>query len=65
MFQIEADPEADAVYIHISESPVAYTKEIDEDIVADYSADGVLVGVEYMQFSKMTDKLQWAASLQA
>lgn len=65
MFQIEADPEADAVYIHISESPVAYTKEIDEDIVADYSADGALVGVEYMQFSKMTDKLQWVASLQA
>ena len=65
MFQIEADPEADAVYIHIADRPIAYTKEIDEDIVADYSADGGLVGVEYMQFSKMTDKLQWTVSLPA
>jgi len=40
MFQIEADPKADAVYIQITDSPAAYAKEITDYIVVNYSENG-------------------------
>ena len=65
MFKIEADPKADAVYIQITDSPAAYAKEITDDIVADYSENGELIGLDLQRFSLMTKELQWAANVQA
>jgi len=65
MFAIQADPEADAVYIYISETPVAYSKEITEDAAVDYAADGTVIGIDILNFSAMTSELQWAAGLRA
>lgn len=65
MFKIEADQKADAVYIQISDSTAAYAKEITDDIVADYSEEGELIGLDLQRFSLMTKELQWATNLQA
>ena len=65
MFKIETDPKADAVYIQIKDSPAAYAKEITHDIVADYSEDGELIGLDLQRFSLMTKELQWATNSQA
>ena len=64
MFKIEADPKADAVYIQIADCPAAYAREITDDIVADYSEDGELIGLDLQRFSLMTKELQWATNLQ-
>ncbi len=65
MFKIEADPKADAVYIQITDSPAAYAKEITDDIVADYSENGELIGLDLQRFSLMTKELRWATNLQS
>ena len=66
MFKMEADPEADAVYIQIKDSKVAYSKEITDDIIVDYTEDGEVVGYDLQQFSQMTTAdFQLAANIQA
>ncbi len=62
MFKIEADPKADAVYIQIVESPAAYAKEITDDIVADYSEEGELIGLDLQRFSLLTKELRWVGN---
>lgn len=51
MLRIEGDPQADALYIHLSELPVAYSKEFSDTIVGDFSQDGTLVGIDIQQVS--------------
>ena len=65
MFKIEADTKADAVYIKLSDSPAAYAKEITDDIVADYSEDGELIGLDLQRFSQMTPAHLEAAGAQS
>lgn len=50
--KLEIDPAADAAYFEISSSEVASTKEIEPGIIADYDADGHLVGIEVLSVSK-------------
>ena len=66
MFKMEADPEADAVYIQIKDNKVAYSKEITDDIIVDYTEDGEVVGYDLQRFSQMTTAdFQLAANLTA
>ena len=66
MFKIETDPEADAVYIQIKDAPVAYAKEITDDIIVDYTESGEIVGYDLQRFSQMTTAdFQLAANLTA
>lgn len=51
MLRIEGDPQADALYIYLSELPVAYSKEFSDTIVGDFSQDGTLVGIDIQQVS--------------
>jgi uncharacterized protein YuzE len=39
-------PETDSLYIDLSESPSAESKEISEGVVLDYDAKGNLVGID-------------------
>jgi uncharacterized protein YuzE len=48
------DPEADALYIALSEGPVAKTSDVEEGVILDYGADGRLVGVEILRASLRT-----------
>ena len=53
MLRIEGDPQADALYIYLSELPVAYSKEFSNTIVGDFSQDGTLVGIDIQQVSQL------------
>jgi len=50
--KLEFDPTADAAYFEISPAEVEITKEIEPGIIADYDADGHLVGIEILSVSK-------------
>jgi uncharacterized protein YuzE len=50
------DGTVEAVYIQIMDEPVAQTKEIMRDILlADYAADGRIVGIEVLAPVKFSD----------
>ena len=50
--KLEFDPAADAAYFEISPTAVETTKEIEPGIIADYDAEGHLVGIEILSVSK-------------
>jgi len=51
--KLEFDPAADAAYFEISPAEgVRWTKEIEPGIIADYDAEGHLVGIEILSVSK-------------
>jgi len=52
--KLEFDPVADAAYFEIFPVEVITTKEIEPGIIADYDADGHLVGIEILSVSKRT-----------
>lgn len=50
--KLEFDPVADAAYFEISAAEIETTKEIEPGIVADYDADGHIVGIEVLSVSR-------------
>ncbi|MBK1629689.1 DUF2283 domain-containing protein [Thiohalocapsa halophila] len=50
--KLEFDPDADAAYFEINGAEVERTEEIEPGILADYDADGHLVGIEVLSVSK-------------
>jgi uncharacterized protein YuzE len=53
MLHIESDPIADAVYIQLSDDPIGYTKELDDNRLIDYTMNpGKPVGIDLLSVSK-------------
>ena len=50
--RIEYGGEADALYIHLREIPVADTTDIEEGVVIDLDAEGHIVGIEILDASR-------------
>lgn len=50
--RIEYDREADALYIHLREVPVADTTDVEEGVMVDLDAEGHIIGVEILDASK-------------
>jgi uncharacterized protein YuzE len=50
--KLDFDPVADAAYFEISTAEVTTTKQIETGIMADYDAEGHLVGSEVLSVSK-------------
>ena len=50
--EIRYDRAADAVYVRLSDGRVARSEEVEEGIIVDYDADGRVLGVEILNFSK-------------
>jgi uncharacterized protein YuzE len=50
--RIEYDREADALYIHLREVPVADTTDIEDGVLVDLDAGGHIIGVEILDASK-------------
>lgn len=50
--KLEFDTVADAAYLEISESEIVTTRQIEPGILADYDADGHIVGIEILSISK-------------
>jgi uncharacterized protein YuzE len=55
MLRSEYDPEADALYVHLSELPYAFGEDLDHARRIDYAADGTPVGVELLYVSHGVD----------
>jgi len=50
--KLEFDPVADAAYFEITSAEIEITKEIEPGIIADYDANGHIVGIEILAVSK-------------
>ena len=50
--KLEFDPQADAAYLEISDAEIETTQEIEPGIIADYDANGHIVGIEVLAVSK-------------
>ena len=63
--RIEYDPEADAIYIALSDRPVSYTKSLDDSRYIDFDAADNPVGIELLNISSgvTLGKLPFAESL--
>ena len=55
--KLEFDPQADAAYLEISDGEIEATREIEPGIIADYDAQGHIVGIEILSISKRTQPL--------
>ena len=53
--KFEYFPETDTLYIDITESTSAESKEISPGVVLDYDAKGILVGIEIDNASKVAN----------
>jgi len=53
--RIRYSQDADAMYIYLRDTKIAESDEIAKDIIADYDADGVLVGIEILWVSERAD----------
>lgn len=51
-YRIEYDPIADALYIKIREDKVAYSTEVNDNIIVDFNEKGEVVGLEILHFSR-------------
>jgi uncharacterized protein YuzE len=52
--KLEFDPLADAAYFEVTDAEVESTRELEPGILADYDAQGHLVGIEVLSISKRT-----------
>ena len=43
------DPEADALYVQLMDAPVARTHPLDDLRLIDYTEDGGVIGVEFLE----------------
>ncbi len=50
--KLEFDPIADAAYLEISDAEIETTRQIEPGIMADYDAQGRIVGIEILSVSK-------------
>jgi len=50
--RLQFDPVADAAHFEISATSIQKIKEIEPGIIADYDADGYIVGIDVLSVSK-------------
>jgi uncharacterized protein YuzE len=50
--KLEFDPEADTVYLELTDAEVEASKEVQPGIILDYDLEGRVVGIEVLHVSK-------------
>ena len=55
--RFEFDPLADAAYLEFSNAEIEETRTIEPGIIADYDANGHMVGIEILYISKRSGSL--------
>lgn len=50
--KIEYSKDADALYIHLREVPVAESRDVEEGVTLDFDANGHIVGLEVLDASE-------------
>lgn len=53
--KLEFDPQADAVYLELTDAEIEESKEIQPGIIMDYDAEGRIVGIEVLYVSKRAE----------
>lgn len=53
--KLEFDPQADAVYLELTDAEIEESKEIQPGIIMDYDAKGRIVGIEVLYVSKRAE----------
>ena len=60
--KLEFDPQADAVYLELTDAEVEESKEVQPGIILDYDVEGRIVGIEVLYVSQRSSlPLQKAA----
>ncbi len=52
--KFEFDPQADAVYLELTDAEIEESREIQSGIIVDYDSEGQIVGIEVLYVSKRT-----------
>jgi uncharacterized protein YuzE len=53
--KVEFDPMADTAYLELLEGEVAKSKQLETGVIADFDAEGRLLGIEVLSVSKRAD----------
>ena len=61
IMKLYVDKEADALYLRLDDSPILESEEVTEGIVLDYNDARDVVGVEMLNLSKRSSKLNLSA----
>ena len=59
--KLHVDKEADALYLRLDDSAIVESEEVSPGIVLDYNESNEVVGVELLQLSKRSTKLNLSA----
>ena len=54
--KLEYDKEANALYIKLTDKEIAYTEEIEPNIIVDYSENNKPVGIEILNTNREINK---------
>jgi len=55
--RLKVDPEADALYLRLDDSKIMESEEVSPGIVLDFNEQNQVVGVEILELSKRTPRL--------
>ena len=50
--RLDVDTQADALYLHLDDSPIVDSEEVSPDIVLDYNESNEVVGIEMLRLSQ-------------
>lgn len=53
--KLSYDRTTDSLYIHLADRPGADAREVEDGVVLDFDANGLLVGIDVQHASRMTD----------
>ena len=59
--RLHVDREADALYLRLDDSKIVESEEVSPGIVLDFDENNQVVGIEMLQLSKRTSKLNLRA----
>jgi len=59
--KLHVDKEADALYLRLDDSAIVESEEVSPGVVLDYNESNEVVGVELLQLSKRSTKLNLSA----
>lgn len=57
--KLKADKENDAIYLRLDNSTIVESEEIEKGLILDYNESGNIVGVEILNVSQRTDKIDF------
>ena len=62
--KLEFDPQADAVYLELTDAEIEESKEIQPGIIIDYDAKGRIVGIEVLYVLQVLTSLEETVAYQ-